>query len=72
MELIFYLTVSVVSSQLSLVLLVATAAAAPQFRDQSFVSSGQPQVRILSQRFDADEAGNYEYGYEQDNGQEVW
>ncbi|XP_037074424.1 uncharacterized protein LOC119095674 [Pollicipes pollicipes] len=56
--------------------LVAAAAAAPQqflqdFNPQQFVSSGLQAVRILSQRFEQDQAGNYEYGYEQDNGQQV-
>ncbi|XP_037074436.1 putative mediator of RNA polymerase II transcription subunit 12 [Pollicipes pollicipes] len=62
----------------ALVFLVAAAAAAPQFKDfnqdfnsQQFISSGQPKVRILSQRFEQDQNGNYEYGYEQDNGQRV-
>ncbi|XP_037074500.1 cuticle protein CP14.6-like isoform X1 [Pollicipes pollicipes] len=59
-------------------LLVAAAAAAPQFSDfnqdfnnQQFVSSGQPEVRILSQKSDQDQVGNYEYSYEQDNGQRM-
>ncbi|KAF0313628.1 Larval cuticle protein 65Ag2 [Amphibalanus amphitrite] len=48
-------------------LVVAVAAAAPQFDQQQFVS--QPQVRILSQKNEQDQIGNYEYAYEQDNGQ---
>ncbi|XP_043242044.1 endocuticle structural glycoprotein SgAbd-8-like [Amphibalanus amphitrite] len=44
-----------------------------QFVDQQsqFVSAQQPQIRIISQKFDQDPYGNYEYGYEQDNGQKV-
>ena len=43
------------------------------FGNQQFVSSsnGQPEVRILSQRLDQDDTGNYEYGYELDNGVKV-
>ena len=44
---------------------VAAAAAAPQGQDQ-------PQVNILSQTFDQDEQGNYQYAYELDNGQKVY
>ena len=43
---------------------VAAAAAAPQGQDQ-------PQVNILSQTFEQDEQGNYQYAYELDNGQKV-
>ncbi|XP_043242051.1 larval cuticle protein 65Ag1-like isoform X2 [Amphibalanus amphitrite] len=50
-------------------LVVAVVAAAPQFDQQQFVS--QPQVRILSQKNEQDQIGNYEYAYEQDNGQRV-
>ena len=41
---------------------MAAAAAAPQ---------DQPLVQILSQSFDQDEQGNYQYAYELDNGQKV-
>ena len=41
---------------------VAAAAAAPQDR---------PQVKILSQSFDQDDQGSYQYAYELDNGQKV-
>ncbi|XP_037078853.1 cuticle protein CP14.6-like [Pollicipes pollicipes] len=53
--------------------LVAAAAAAPQqfLQNNRLVSVGQPEVRILSQRFDTDQEGNYEYAYEQDNGQKM-
>ncbi|XP_037083701.1 larval cuticle protein 65Ag1-like [Pollicipes pollicipes] len=49
---------------------LAVAAAAPQGFQQNFPGS-QPQVRIVSQRFEQDPQGNYEYGYDQDNGQIV-
>ncbi|XP_037090884.1 uncharacterized protein LOC119111163 [Pollicipes pollicipes] len=51
--------------------LVVAAAAAPQnYNANQFVKSGLPEIRILSQRFDQDpNTGNYEYSYEQDNGQ---
>ncbi|XP_043242046.1 larval cuticle protein 65Ag1-like [Amphibalanus amphitrite] len=54
-------------------LLVAAASAAPQFQPQftSPVQPFQPEVRILSQKFEQDQIGNYEYGYQQDNGQQV-
>ena len=45
---------------------MAAAAAAPQDYYQQ-----QPEIRLLSYRFNADDKGNYEYGYEQDNGQKV-
>ena len=47
--------------------------AAPQDPEynQQFVSVSQPQIRIISQKFDQDQYGNYEYAYEQDNGQKV-
>ncbi|XP_037090889.1 larval cuticle protein 65Ag1-like [Pollicipes pollicipes] len=53
--------------------LVVVAAAAPQdYNANQFVRSGLPEIRILSQRFDQDpNTGNYEYSYEQDNGQAV-
>ena len=41
---------------------VAAAAAAPQ---------DQPLVKILSQSFDQDDQGSYQYAYELDNGQKV-
>ena len=47
------------------VCLVAAAAAAPQDYYQ------QPEIRLLSFRSNSDDKGNYEYGYEQDNGQKV-
>ena len=46
----------------------------PQFINQQpqFVSPPlQPEVRIVSQKFDQDQIGNYEYAYQQDNGQQV-
>ncbi|KAF0313627.1 Larval cuticle protein 65Ag2 [Amphibalanus amphitrite] len=54
-------------------LLVAAASAAPQFDPQftSPIQPFQPEVRILSQKFEQDQIGNYEYGYQQDNGQQV-
>ena len=64
--------------QFALVFVVAAASAAPQFdnqqfnNQQQFVSSGQPEVRIVSQKFDSDQVGNYEYGYRLDNGQQVY
>ena len=34
--------------------------------------NNQPQIKILSQKFEQDpNTGNYEYSYEQDNGQAV-
>ena len=60
--------------------LVAAAAAAPQFtfsdqqqfsNQQRFVSDPQSEIRIVSQKFNQDQIGNYEYGYEQSNGQKV-
>ena len=67
--------------QAALLFVVAGAAAAPQFafddqqqliiNGQSQFVSGQPAVRILSQKYEQDPAGNYEYFYEQDNGQRV-
>jgi len=55
--------------------LSAAVSAAPQQFLQSnaltALSSGQSGVRVLNQRFDADQAGNYQYQYEQDNGQKV-
>ena len=68
--------------QFGLVFVVAAAAAAPQFvfddqqqfvlNDQpQFVSSGRPDVRIVSQKNVREQTGNYEYTYEQSNGQKV-
>ena len=60
--------------QFGALLLVAAASAAPQFINQQpqFVSPPlQPEVRIVSQKFDQDQIGNYEYAYQQDNGQQV-
>ena len=52
--------------------LVAVACAAPQFRQNtSPVIVGQPEVRILSENFENDDSGNYQYSYEQDDGQRV-
>ena len=48
------------------VCLVAAAAAAPQ---EAYYQ--KPEIRLLSYRFNSDDKGNYEYGYEQDNGQKV-
>ena len=39
--------------------MLAVAVALPQ----------QPEVRILEQKFEIDEDGNYEFGYQQDDGQ---
>ncbi|XP_037072519.1 flexible cuticle protein 12-like [Pollicipes pollicipes] len=41
---------------------LALAAAAPQ---------DQPEVRVLSEKFEQDEQGSYQYAYELDNGQKV-
>ena len=52
--------------------LVVAASAAPQFRQNtSPVIVGQPEVRILAKTFENDDSGNYQYSYEQDNGQRV-
>ena len=61
------------SFQFGVLLLVAAASAAPQFDQQpQFVSPPfQPEVRIISQKFEQDPVGNYEYAYQQDNGQQV-
>ena len=31
----------------------------------------EPEVKVLSERFEQDEQGSYQYGYELDNGQKV-
>ena len=49
--------------------LVAAAAAAPQQNQQNYYQ--QPQIKLVSYRFNMDNKGNYEYGYQQDNGQKV-
>ena len=41
--------------------LLAVAVALPQ----------KPEIRVIDQRFDIDQQGNYEYAYQQDNGQVV-
>ncbi|XP_043202040.1 larval cuticle protein 65Ag1-like [Amphibalanus amphitrite] len=52
--------------------LLAVASAAPQLiQNTSPINVGQPQVRILSETFENDDSGNYEFSYEQDNGQRV-
>ncbi|XP_037082875.1 endocuticle structural glycoprotein SgAbd-4-like isoform X1 [Pollicipes pollicipes] len=56
--------------------LVAVAAAAPQqvfdeFGNVVVEQFSLPKIRLISQRFVQDGRGNYEYGYEQDNGQKV-
>ncbi|KAF0288016.1 Pupal cuticle protein 27 [Amphibalanus amphitrite] len=52
--------------------LLAMASAAPQLiQNTSPINVGQPQVRILSERFENDDSGNYEFSYEQDNGQRM-
>ena len=52
--------------------MVSAACAAPQFRQNtSPLIVGQPEVRILSKNYDSDDSGNYQYSYEQDNGQRV-
>ena len=48
--------------QIVLFAFVAVAAAPPQ---------NQPLVKILSQSFDQDDQGSYQYAYELDNGQRV-
>ena len=53
--------------QVLLVSLVALAAAAPQ--QQQYYQ--KPPIKLISQYFNQDGKGNYEYGYEQDNGQKV-
>ena len=57
------------SLQVLLLSLVTLAAAAPQ----SLVSDEveKPQIRLLNSFFKEDGRGNYQYGYEQDNGQKV-
>ena len=58
--------------QVGLAFVLAVARAAPQTYNAQFVSPPlQPEVRIISQKFDQDPYGNYEYAYEQDNGQKV-
>ena len=48
--------------QIVLFAFVAVAAAAPQ---------DKPLVKILSQSFDQDDQGSYQYAFELDNGQKV-
>ena len=48
--------------QIALFAFVAVAAAAPQ---------NKPLVKILSQSFDKDDQGSYQYAFELDNGQRV-
>ena len=55
-------------SQTVFVCLAAAVTAAPQGREYY---EEQPRIKILAQKFIIDEEGNYEYGYEQDNGQRV-
>ena len=46
--------------------------AAPQTYGNDQYVNNQPQINILSQKFEQDpNTGNYEYSYEQDNGQAV-
>ena len=52
-----------------LIALVGVAAAAPQRPVPGRYQ--QPPIRLISQYFNQDGKGNYEYGYEQDNGQKV-
>ncbi|XP_037073608.1 larval cuticle protein 65Ag1-like [Pollicipes pollicipes] len=54
--------------------LAALAAAAPQAQFDEYgnvIEQKQPEIRIVNQYFEQDGKGNYEYGYEQDNGQKV-
>ena len=51
--------------------LVAVAGAAPQFNQNTSPIIAQPEVRVITETFDNDDSGNYEYSYEQDNGQRV-
>ena len=52
--------------QVVLLSLVALAAAAPQYKPPP-----TPPIKLLSSHFTEDGKGNYDYGYEQDNGQKV-
>ncbi|XP_043198005.1 flexible cuticle protein 12-like [Amphibalanus amphitrite] len=40
-------------------------------RPQDSLDSLEPEVKVLSERFEQDEQGSYQYGYELDNGQKV-
>ncbi|KAF0299317.1 Larval cuticle protein 65Ag2 [Amphibalanus amphitrite] len=51
-----------------LAVLLAVAAAAPQIIDEDYEKK---PIRLISYYFNQDGKGNYEYGYEQDNGQKV-
>jgi len=55
----------------ALLALVAVASAAPQGFPQQASSQQYRDTRILSQRFEQDDVGNYDYGYKLDNGQQV-
>ena len=46
-------------------------AARPQFDDAAQFDAAQPEVNVLSEKFEQDEQGSYQYGYELDNGQKV-
>ena len=55
-------------------MVASVAAAAPQFKledQQQYISGQQPAIRIVSQKQEQDQFGNYEYFYEQDDGQRV-
>ena len=60
-------------SQAVLVSVLALAAAMPQtYRPTPQQTHYQkPPIKLISQYFNQDGKGNYEYGYEQDNGQKV-
>ena len=53
-------------SQAVLVSVLVLATAMPQ---QTYYQ--KPPIKLISQYFNQDGKGNYEYGYEQDNGQKV-
>ncbi|KAF0313130.1 Larval cuticle protein 65Ag2 [Amphibalanus amphitrite] len=61
------------NQQAGMLMMAAVAAAAPQFElgDQQQLISSQPSIRIISQKYEQDPVGNYEYFYEQDDGQRV-
>ena len=75
----FRIVVCLYFFQFGLFLLVAVAAAAPfpsnpsEYKTYDTVDpyKQQPYIKILSQQNDQDKYGNYQYGYKQDNGQEV-
>ena len=60
------LTTHVTVHQVVLAMLVAVVAAAPNHNGRK-----HEPIRLLKYYFNQDGRGNYEYGYEQDNGQKV-